>query len=131
MGCSSCTACGTRHPDAAERCDRAAVEPLRATDLPFCSGGAGGWLRECRLCVRRADLLEAVPEVGVVVTAKPKVLLHHVRLQGRLGGGPTRVVDLRKVRKAAICVFTASILALSLLGLVDVSLAIVFFPLTR
>ena len=61
--------------------------------------------------VRRAVLEETVPEVDIVVAAKPKVFLDHFRQQGLSGGGPTRVVDL-------------SLLALSLLGLVDVSLAI-------
>lgn len=98
--------------------------------------------------VRRTAFGVAVPEVDIVVTAKPKVLLDRFRQQGRLGGGPTRVVDLRKVQKAAIRVFTdklvssagfkfrrsafrsdepkVTLLAPSLLGLVDDSLAIDF-----
>ena len=47
-------------------------------------------------CVTKTALGVAVLEVDILVTAKPTVLLYRFRQQGRLGGGPTRVVDLRK-----------------------------------
>ena len=51
--------------------------------------------------MRRADLGDGSPSSGY-----RGVLLDRFREQVRLGGGPTRVVDLRKVENAAICVFT-------------------------
>ena len=52
--------------------------------------------------------------LDVVVTAKSMVLLDFFHPQGHLGGGPTRVVDLRQGPQAAICVLTVGLVLLRL-----------------
>lgn len=51
-----------------------------------CARGVGWWRLEGRLCKDSV----AVPDMDIVVTAKPMVLLDRFRQQGRLGGARPR-----------------------------------------